>query len=88
MTGMLDDVRTRLGHMVEEDPERGIFRARRDMFTDPDLFDLEMKYIFEGNWIYLAHETQLANNNDYITMYMGRQPVIVSRTRDGELTAC
>jgi len=25
------------------------------MFTDPDLFELEMKYIFEGNWIYLAH---------------------------------
>ena len=87
MTGMLDDVRARLAHMVEEDPERGIFRARRDMFTDPDLFDLEMRYIFEGNWIYLAHETQLPNNNDYITMFMGRQPVIVSRTRDGELTA-
>src|SRR5829696_5524155 len=87
MTGMLDDVRTRLGNMVQEDPEQGIYRARRDMFTDPDLFDLEMKHIFEGNWIYLAHESQLPDNNDYLTMWMGRQPVIVSRTRDGELTA-
>src|SRR5215213_9420827 len=27
MTGMLDDVRTRLGNMVQEDPEQGIYRA-------------------------------------------------------------
>ena len=26
-----------------------------------------MKYIFEGNWIYLAHETQIPNKNDYFT---------------------
>jgi len=87
MTTMLDDVRAKLDNIVVEDPERGIFRARRDMFTDPDLFELEMKYIFEGNWIFLAHETQLPNNNDYLTMFMGRQPIIVSRTRNGELTA-
>ena len=35
-----------------------------------------MKYIFEGNWIYLAHESQLPNNDDYLTMYMGRQPIV------------
>jgi benzoate/toluate 1,2-dioxygenase alpha subunit len=30
------------------------------MFTSQELFDLEMKHIFEGNWIYLAHESQVA----------------------------
>ncbi len=34
------------------------------MFTNKDLFDLEMKHIFEGNWIYLAHESQLPKVND------------------------
>jgi benzoate/toluate 1,2-dioxygenase alpha subunit len=29
------------------------------MFTSQELFDLEMKHIFEGNWIYLAHESQI-----------------------------
>jgi benzoate/toluate 1,2-dioxygenase subunit alpha len=87
MTSMLDEVRTKIDTMVVEDPDRGIFRARRDMFTDPELFELEMKYIFEGNWIYLAHESQLPENNDYLSMWIGRQPVIVSRTRKGELTA-
>jgi benzoate/toluate 1,2-dioxygenase alpha subunit len=37
------------------------------MFTDPRLFDLEMEHIFEGNWLYLAHESQIPNINDQYT---------------------
>jgi len=40
--------------------------------TGPELFDLEMKYLFEGNWIYLAHESQLSENGDYLTTWMGK----------------
>ena len=76
-----------LDAMLQDDPERHLHRLDRAVFTDAQLFELEMKYIFEGNWIYLAHESQLPNNNDYITMFMGRQPIIISRTRKGELTA-
>ena len=35
-----------------------------------------MKHIWEGNWIYLAHESQIAANNDYFTTYIGRQPIV------------
>jgi len=88
----LDDVAHKLDHALVEDPARGIYRCNREIFTDPGLFDLEMKYLFEGNWIYLAHESQLPANGDYLTTWMGRQPVIVSRTRSGEpaavLNAC
>ena len=41
-------------------PEQGMFTVDRDVFRDPRVFDLEMRHIFEGNWIYLAHESQLA----------------------------
>ena len=54
-----------------EDPAQGIYRCNREIFIDPDLFDLEMKYIFEGNWIYLAHESQLAENGDDPTTWIG-----------------
>src|SRR4051812_47666923 len=87
MTEMLNGIIAKLDGMVVDDPEHGVIRARRSMFTDPELFELEMKYIFEGNWIYLAHESQVSENNDYLTTWMGRQPVIVSRTRTGEVTA-
>jgi benzoate/toluate 1,2-dioxygenase alpha subunit len=39
---------------VQDDPVDGVCRVDRDIFTDPEIFELEMKHIFEGNWIYLA----------------------------------
>ena len=70
-----------------EDAATGDHRLHRSAFTDEALFDLEMKHIFEGNWIYLAHESQVANVNDYYTTYIGRQPVFIARNKSGELNA-
>src|SRR6516225_3175696 len=70
-----------------EDEARGDYRLHRSAFTDEALFELEMRHIFEGNWIYLAHESQIPNNNDYYTTYMGRQPIVIARNRQGELNA-
>ncbi|MCI4662481.1 MAG: benzoate 1,2-dioxygenase large subunit [Neomegalonema sp.] len=83
----LDEIDRRLDGIVQEDADNGIFRARRDMFTDEELFELEMKHIFEGNWIYMAHESQIPNPGDYFTLYMGRTPVVITRDREGELHA-
>ena len=84
---MLDDVRQTLEDVVQEDAATGHYRCKRNIFTDPDLFELEMKHIFEGNWIYMAHESQIPNKNDYFTTFMGRQPVFIARNRNGELNA-
>lgn len=80
-------VQERLDHMLVEDPSQHIYKLHRSAFTDPDLFDLEMKHIFEGNWIYLAHESQIPNPNDFYTTYIGRQPIIITRNKQGELNA-
>jgi benzoate/toluate 1,2-dioxygenase alpha subunit len=84
---MLDAVQTTIETAFEENPREGHYRVARNVFTDPELFELEMKYIFEGNWIYLAHETQIPNKNDYLTGYMGRTPIFIARNRNGELNA-
>jgi benzoate/toluate 1,2-dioxygenase alpha subunit len=62
---MLDKVLERLEASVEENEATGSFRCKRDIFTDPELFELEMKHIWEGNWIYLAHESQIAQSPCY-----------------------
>ncbi len=72
---------------LQDDKAAGVYRCRRDIFTDPALFDLEMKYIFERNWVYLAHESQIPQVNDYYTTYIGRQPVVITRGKDGQLNA-
>ncbi|WP_430232024.1 Rieske 2Fe-2S domain-containing protein [Paraburkholderia tropica] len=76
-----------LATAVQDDKQAGVYRCRRDIFTNPALFDLEMKHIFESNWVYLAHESQVPNNNDYYTTWIGRQPVVVTRDKTGELNA-
>jgi len=84
---MTQTLRQRLETAVVEDPAKGVFRCRRDVFTDPALFELEMKHIFEGNWVFLAHESQVPAPNDYFTTWIGRQPVVVTRDKGGELHA-
>ncbi|STV15800.1 2-chlorobenzoate 1,2-dioxygenase, alpha subunit [Klebsiella pneumoniae] len=56
-------------------------------FTDPQLFEFEMKHIFEGNWVFLAHESQIPQPGDYYTLTLGRQPVIITRDKKNELHA-
>ena len=53
----LEALRRRIDSAFEEDPQRGVYRVGRDILTDPEIFELEMRHIFEGNWIYLAHES-------------------------------
>lgn len=87
MTDAHSRARTLLEDALVEDPEQGLYRLKRTVFTDEEIFELEMKYIFEGNWIYLAHDSQIPNVGDYFTTYIGRQPVVISRDKQGELHA-
>jgi benzoate/toluate 1,2-dioxygenase alpha subunit len=68
-----------------DNPEEGMFTVDRALFSDPALFELEMKYIFEGTWVYLAHESQVARPHDFYTTSIGRQPVFLTRNQAGEI---
>ncbi len=60
-------------------------RVHRSAFTDPRIFDIEMERIYGRLWIYVAHESEIAEPGCYKTTRIGTQPVIVSRTGRGEL---
>jgi phenylpropionate dioxygenase-like ring-hydroxylating dioxygenase large terminal subunit len=62
-------------------------RARLHMriYTDPDVFGAEIRRIFYRTWLYVAHESELANAGDFKTTYMGLVPVIVTRDAEGAL---
>ena len=47
----LDHLTHVLADAVIDDREAGLYRANRRIFTDEEIFELEMKHIFEGNWI-------------------------------------
>ena len=90
MSAIIDkarDLDQLLATAVEDNPETGVFRCRRDIFTNPDLFELEMRHLFEANWVYLAHESQIPEVNDYYTTWIGRQPIVITRDKTGALNA-
>jgi benzoate/toluate 1,2-dioxygenase alpha subunit len=73
--------------LIDEHPDKGVFRVNRRMFTDEQIFQLEMQHIFEGSWVYVAHESQVPNAGDFITTHIGRQPIILTRSAEAGLTA-
>ena len=62
-------------------------RLSSKIYTDPRIFDLEMAHIFGGTWVFVAHESQIAKPGDFITTTVGKQPIIVTRDKKGELHA-
>jgi phenylpropionate dioxygenase-like ring-hydroxylating dioxygenase large terminal subunit len=60
-------------------------RVHRRVYTDPDLFELEMERIFGSAWLFVGHASQVRKPGDYITTELGRQPVIMCRHRDGNV---
>ncbi|MBO9670755.1 MAG: Rieske 2Fe-2S domain-containing protein [Sphingobium sp.] len=55
------------------------------MFDDPAIFELEMRHIFEGGWVFLGLECQVTNPHDYFTVNIGRVPALIQRGGDGVL---
>lgn len=85
LSNSVDRIRRSLDSWLIEDTSTGRFMLDRAIFTDPELFELEMKHIFERNWVFLAHESQLTHESAFLTLTIGRQPVLLTRNREGDL---
>ncbi len=60
-------------------------RIHQRVYTDPEIFELEMERIFERSWIYVGHESQIAQPGDFIRTPVGRHDILVVRSNDGAI---
>jgi benzoate/toluate 1,2-dioxygenase subunit alpha len=72
---------------IDDRPQDGVFRVHRDVYVDPELFEMEQRFIFERTWNFLAHESQLPNPHDFYSTSIGRVPVLLMRDQEGRLGA-
>ena len=71
--------------MVDDRPADQLFQLDRRMFTDPAVYEAEMRFVFERTWNYVGLESQLRRPHDFLTTFVGRQPVLLTRDKDGKL---
>jgi benzoate/toluate 1,2-dioxygenase alpha subunit len=73
--------------LIDDRPDEGIFSVDRAIFRNPEIFELEMRHLFEGGWVFLGLASQAAGPHDFFTTTVGRVPVLVMRDADGRLGA-
>lgn len=60
-------------------------RVAGQLYTDPAIFDEEMRKIYERTWVWVAHESEIPEPSTFKMSHVGLQPVIVTRDRRGNI---
>jgi phenylpropionate dioxygenase-like ring-hydroxylating dioxygenase large terminal subunit len=60
-------------------------RVHGSLYTDAEIFAAELERIWYRTWVFVGHESEVAEPGDYVVKSIGPQPVIMSRDRQGEI---
>jgi len=60
-------------------------RVHGSLYTDPAVYAAELERIWYRTWVYVGHESEIPEPNDYVPKSIGPQPVIMTRDREGQI---
>ncbi|MDH6288235.1 aromatic ring-hydroxylating oxygenase subunit alpha [Rhodococcus opacus] len=60
-------------------------RVHTSLYSEDAVFTAELERIWKSTWLYVGHESEVAEPGDYITRLLATQPVILTRDQDESL---
>lgn len=60
-------------------------KVHGSLYTDPSIFAEELRKIWYRTWVFVGHESEVAQPNDYVRKKLGPQDVIMTRDREGQI---
>lgn len=63
------------------------FALPRDFYTSRDIFDHDISHVWNRNWIWVGHTSQIPKPGDYFLFDYGPESLIICRDREGEVRA-
>ena len=80
--------------MSAQDEMLGLLRRRRTNFSlpqpfynDPGFYNADLDGIFHRRWLFAGFECEIPQQGDYLTLAVGRSPIVVLRAGDGSVRA-
>ena len=55
--------------------------VHRDVYTDEELFELEMERVWRSAWVYVGHDSQVPAPGDYYATEIAGQPLLMTRSQ-------
>jgi phenylpropionate dioxygenase-like ring-hydroxylating dioxygenase large terminal subunit len=60
-------------------------RVHGTLYTDPAIYQAELERIWFRGWVYVGHESEVPNANDFVMKSIGPEPVLMTRDRNGQI---
>ncbi len=60
-------------------------RIPAEIFGNPDIYQAELRRVFGRAWVFLAHESEIEANGDYVLRKIGEDNFVVTRDEFGEI---
>jgi hypothetical protein len=67
---------------IDDDTRNALFRVQRQAFLDPEVLASERARIFDRSWLYLGHESEVAEPGDFRMRELGVRRVVFVRGKD------
>lgn len=74
-----------ISEIIHIDRERSQFKVNRRGYVDQEIFEEERRLIFNNSWLYIGHESEIAQPGDFVTRRVAGRDLVLTRDSQGTM---